>query len=205
MIMCFKRCFLAVLLFRISSSWYQMKTAMRERRRWTREGGWSQGKNTSPVNHRAKIAEGSREHKRALSTTTINNHCPNIWRVWPLELNAVFVPESAPKPLSSPAMRTYACEICPTHCLNILSFTFSTELYPPHPLILHPIQPPIPSDVCVNDPFSHFQSVFLFFPAVSCIFIFIPLYLIAAIPLSISFIPLFLTVSIPPSTLPILP
>lgn len=87
-------------------------------------------------------------------------------------------------------MRTYfkislACRLTP------LSFTFSTVLDPPHPSI-HPFIHPSDGSVCLcvlRSPQTPKVLSSLFFPAVFYIFIFVSLYLIAAIPLSISFIP----------------
>lgn len=88
-------------------------------------------------------------------------------------------------------------QICLTRRLDCLSFTFSAELRPPHPhihLFRH-----VCVCVCVYDPLRHLKSPLpRRFAAQFFIFVFILLYLITAIPLSISLI----RCSIPPSTLP---
>lgn len=84
------------------------------------------------------------------------------------ECFCIYTPQTAPKP---PVMRT---EICLTRCLNCLSFSS------------------IPSSVsqaCVVRSPQTLEILSSFFPALFYIFIFILLYLITHIPLSISFIP----------------
>lgn len=81
-------------------------------------------------------------------------------------------------PLNLQSWELTPAQICLTHRLNCLSFTFSTELCPPHPTSLPQSSPSIPSSaspgsVCVRSP----QTLKILFFILSCYVLYISVFI----------------------------